>query len=332
MEENCCLKNNIDIEKLNFDAIENLSDLILESENYFNNQIAEICKKVCKNEKIKIILLAGPSAAGKTTTSNLLALHFGMLGKRVVTISLDNFFVSRELTPKLPDGTYDFECLEALDLKLLNEFIDDLLNKKCAHMPIFNFRTGRQEKKKEEIVVDDNTIIIFEGLHALNPKLISNSEYHFMKLYINLNENFALKDEVKLTSQDVRMLRRITRDYYTRGYDVLCTIRMWKNVLAGENKYIKPFKQNADFVINSLHNYEPLLYANYSKKVIQKTLNNSDDKSEEEIKLLKGLLDKLNYFEPIDKELVPSTSLLWEFLNAAEWCFKSIFKIAFKKV
>lgn len=325
-------KNKIDIEKLNFDAIENLPNLILKGENYFNNQIAEICKKVCQNESIKIILLAGPSAAGKTTTSNLLALHFGMLSKRVVTVSLDNFFVDRDNTPRLADGSYDFECLNALDLKCLNEFIDDLLIRKVAHMPIYNFRTGMREKKKEKIVVDENTIIIFEGLHALNPKLITNGDYNFLKLYIALNSDFVLNDEVKLSARNVRLLRRITRDYYTRGYDVLNTIRMWDNVLDGENKYIKPFKQNADFIINSLHCYEPLLYANYSKKVIQQALNNSQEKTNEEIKLLKSLLDTLSLFEPIDKKLVPSTSLLWEFLNAAEWCFKSIFKIIFKKV
>lgn len=311
-------RNQIDIEKLNLDAIENQSNLILESENSFNNQIAEICKKVCQNDSIKIILLAGPSAAGKTTTSNLLALHFGMLGKRVVTISLDNFFVERDKTPKLPNGEFDFECLEALDLKQLNEFIDDLLIKKYAHMPIFNFRTGKQEEKKEEIIVDDNTIIIFEGLHALNPKLITNSNYNFLKLYITLNSDFVLNNQIKLSAKQVRMLRRITRDYYTRGYGVLCTIRMWDNVLAGEEKYIKPFKKNADFIINSLHSYEPLLYSNYSKKVIQQTLNNSEEKTEEEINLLTHLLETLSLFEPIDKKLVPSTSLLWEFLNATE--------------
>lgn len=309
--------NNIDIEQLNLTAIDNLSDLILESENFFNNQIAQICKQVCLNDEIKIILLAGPSASGKTTTSNLLALHFGMLGKRVVTISLDNFFVSRDNTPKLADGSYDFECLEALDLKLLNEFINDLLTKKYAHMPIFNFLTGERDEISEEIVVDDDTIIIFEGLHALNPKLI-NSDKNFLKLFIEPNSDFTINDEIKLSALNVRLLRRITRDYYTRNNSVLETMKMWDNVLAGERKYIKPFKQNADFIINSLHQYEPLLYANYSKKIIVKELNNNIEKSEDEIKKLQDLIKALNLFEPIDKNLVPSTSLLWEFLNATE--------------
>lgn len=313
--------NDIDIEKLNLKAINDLSDLILEDENAFSNQIANISKEICKDSNIKIVLLSGPSASGKTTSSSLLSLNLKMLGKKVVTISLDNFFLSRDKTPRLPDGSLDFECLEALDLPYLKIFINDLLTKKSAKMPIYNFFEGRPEEEKEDVVVDNNTIIIFEGLHALNPAIIKNNK-NVLKLYISLTSDYVLDGKVVLTAQDVRLMRRITRDHYTRGYNPEETLNLWKNVIDGEKKYILPFKNLAKYTINSSHSYEPLLYANYTKKII---------KEHETNKKLKELLTALENFEPIDKTLLPPTSLLWEFVNAAKWCFKPKFKIFCKK-
>ncbi|MBO4412979.1 MAG: nucleoside kinase [Clostridia bacterium] len=301
--------NYIDIEKLNLNAINNLPDLILEDENSFSNQIANISKEICKNPNIKIILLAGPSASGKTTSSSLLSLNLKMLGKKVLSISLDNFFLAREKTPKLPDGSLDFECLQALDLPYLKKFINDLLTKNSAKMPIYNFLKGKPEEEKEDIVVDNNTIIIFEGLHALNPAIIENNK-SVLKLYISLNSDYVLDGKVVLSAQDVRLMRRITRDHYTRGYNPEETLNLWKNVIAGEKIYVLPFKHLADYTINSSHPYEPLLYANYTKKILKEHCKNN--------KKLQELIQALETFEPIDKTLLPSTSLLWEFVNSAK--------------
>ena len=315
----------INIEKLNLDAIENLPNLILESENFFNNQIATICKEAVKNKGLKIILLAGPSAAGKTTTSSLLSLNFKLLGKRVVIISLDNFFLARAKTPKLPDGSYDFENISALNLKYLNKFVKNLLNKKRALMPIYNFKTGKPERHKEEIIVDNNTIIIFEGLHALNPNLIKQNENEFLKLYIMPNSQFESDGEVILNSESIRMLRRITRDHYSRGHSPFATIKMWNNVLDGEKLYINPYIQEANYKINSIHDYEPLLYVNYTKKLLINEKNQLPENEVEIKNIIENLIDALNHFEPIDKKLVPSNSLLWEFINTAQWNVKPIF-------
>lgn len=308
----------INIEKLNLNAIENLPDLILESENFFNSQIATICKEAVKNTQLKFVMLAGPSAAGKTTTSSLLSLNFKLLGKRVVIISLDNFFLPRLKTPKLPDGSFDFESVKALDLKYLNKFVKDLLTKKMAFMPIYNFKTGKPEKNMEKIVVDDNTIIIFEGLHALNPDLIKQNSNEFLKLYIMPNSEFENDGEIVLNSESIRMLRRITRDHYSRGHSPAATIKMWNNVLRGEKLYINPYIALADYKINSIHDYEPLLYVNYTKKLLINEKNQLQENEAEIKNVIESLIDALNHFEPIDKSLVPTNSLLWEFINTAE--------------
>ena len=308
----------INIENLNLNAIENLSDLILESESFFNSQIATIVAEAVKNKRLKIVLLAGPSAAGKTTTSSLLRLNFQLHGKRVVIISLDNFFLPRVKTPKLPDGSYDFESIRALDLKYLNKFVKALLNKKRAYMPIYNFKTGKPEKHKEEIVVDDNTIIIFEGLHALNPDLIEQNSNEFLKLYIMPNSQYESDGEIILNTKSIRMLRRITRDHYSRGHSPYATLKMWDNVLRGEKLYINPFVPLADYKINSIHDYEPLLYVNYTKKLLVNEKNQLPENEVEIKNIIENLIDALNHFEPIDKKVVPTNSLLWEFINTAE--------------
>lgn len=322
MEQN--YKLSLNVNNLNNEAIENLSSLILDSENFYTNQIAEIAKFITRKESnIKIILLAGPSAAGKTTTSSLLRLHLGMLGKRVVVISLDDFFLSRKLTPRLPDGSYDFENINSINLPKLNKFLDEIIETGKSHAPKYNFITGEPDPVEEEILIDSNTILIFEGLHALNPKLIKHNQDKACRIYIALSSNYVNEDETILSAKDVRLIRRITRDYYTRGFSPLETIELWDNVLAGEEVNIKPFKKYADFIINSTHNYEPLLYANYTKKLLEEDIKNPSSKLDKQkfenvIKKANKLIHALKAFEPIDKSLMPSTSLLWEFINAAD--------------
>ena len=311
-------KKIINVNELNLNAKENLPKLVLDSENFFNKQIATICKDATLNKNLKIVLLAGPSAAGKTTTSNLLKLNFEKFGKRVVIISLDNFFLARAETPKLPDGSYDFESINALDLKCLNNFVKDLLQKQKALIPIYNFKTGKREKVLEEIAVDGNTIIIFEGLHALNPNLIEQNESEFLKLYIMPNSEFEIDGKVILNSESIRMLRRITRDHYARGHSPYATIKMWRNVVNGEKLYIDPYVPNAKYKINSIHDYEPLLYVNYTKKLLIEQKNQLLNEEVEIKNTIENLINALNCFEPIDKNIVPTNSLLWEFINTIE--------------
>ena len=203
----------VDVETLNLDAIEDLPSLILDSEQEYTKQVAEIAKVICNNANLKIILLAGPSASGKTTTSNILKLNLEMLGKKVVTVSLDNFFLPRDKTPKLPDGSYDFESIDALNLPRLNQFVDELIENGVSRMPKFNFLTGNPDDNAIEITADSNTIIIFEGLHALNPEIIKHNKDKVFKIYINLYTNYIYNNELCLKYDDIRFLRRLTRDF-----------------------------------------------------------------------------------------------------------------------
>ena len=315
--------NQIEINDLNQEAINSPHSLILESENFYTHQISEISKNLANNKNIKVVLLAGPSSAGKTTTSSLLKLNLGMLGINVVIVSLDDFFYPREQSPRLADGSYDFESIRAINLNKLNKFLDTLIKTGVSYKPKFNFITGMADPIEEEIRIDDNTIIIFEGLHALNPSLITHNADKAAKIFINLNLDYVINGKTILSAQDVRLIRRITRDYYNRNFNPLETIHLWRHVIEGEEKYIKPYKHLADFVIDSSHIYEPLLYATYSKKLISNAIKNPVNKMNKNIiaELLEKateLNDSLNQFEPLSKSLMPSTSLLWEFIGAAE--------------
>ena len=241
----------------------------------------------------------------------------------VVIVSLDDFFYPREQSPRLADGSYDFESIRAINLNKLNKFLDTLIKTGVSYKPKFNFITGMAEPIEEEIRIDDNTIIIFEGLHALNPSLITHNADKAAKIFINLNLDYVINGKTILSAQDVRLIRRITRDYYNRNFNPLETIHLWRHVIEGEEKYIKPYKHLADFVIDSSHIYEPLLYATYSKKLISNAIKNPVNKMNKNIiaELLEKateLNDSLNQFEPLSKSLMPSTSLLWEFIGAAE--------------
>lgn len=300
-------RTTFNLEKINKYSSYNLFNLILVSERRYTEQIKEVAKKIEQSEnQIKIILLAGPSAAGKTTTSNLLRLQLAQKKMSSIVISLDNFFVDREKTPKQENGEYDFECLEALDLEYLNKFIDDLLTKRAAKMPVFNFVKGRREEEYHDVVLEENTIVIFEGIHALNPKLVRSHQDKMFKIYICLNTNFVVDDKVFIPAKDLRLMRRLNRDYLTRGASAKATLGMWANVCAGEEKYIKPFKSTADYVVDSTHAYEPLLYANYLKPLLE--IEQDNEKAKE-------LYDMLNYCNQLNNDFVPPSSLLWEFLG-----------------
>lgn len=308
--------NNVDIEKLNFEAINNLSSLILENERQYTLQVAGIAKQIANNNKIKVVLIAGPSASGKTTSSNILKLNLEMLGKKVVTISLDDFFLPRDKTPRLADGSFDFENVKSLDLAKLNNFIDELLSNGTSKMPKFNFLDGKPEEHEMEISIDEKTILIFEGLHALNPEVVKHNPENIFKIYINLTNDYSLEGKTILSFKEVRLLRRITRDYYSRGHSIEATLKQWKHVIEGEKLYIDPYKDNANIKINSSHIYEVLLYANYTKKILKKELPLLNN--EQFLKKAKELISILNNFEPIDSSEIPTTSLLWEFVSCAE--------------
>ncbi|MEG1499483.1 MAG: hypothetical protein RR400_00205 [Clostridia bacterium] len=302
------LKVTANLNSINELSKSNLMELVLRSEKNFTTQIKNMLKVFLnKGKNYKVILLSGPSSSGKTTSSKLITTGLQNEGINSLVISLDDFFVDRTKTPRLPDGAYDYESIYALDLEYFNEFLDDLLTKHSAKMPIFDFLTGARKKDLINVEIDEHTVIIFEGIHALNPILIDNKHSsEIFRTYICLNTNFEYDDQQFIPAKDLRLMRRCLRDFFTRGHSVSATLSMWKNVLDGEEKYIKPFKDTANFVIDSTHLYEPLLYATYLMPLLEQTENN---------KKADSLLRMLSKCNKLEKNCIPSMSLLWEFIQ-----------------
>ena len=279
--------------------------LVTMGEEMYHEQIKTLVEQVLENKKIKIILLAGPSSSGKTTTSLLISKYLEKHNKKSLTVSLDDFFLDREDTPLLENGNYDYENVTAIDLKLFNNFIDSLLTKKKAYMPSYNFVTGKKDKTKTVVEYDDETYIIIEGLHALNPIIINQPKETLFKVYICALSNFNHNNLCLISYTDLRLMRRCIRDYYTRGRTIDQTIQGWNEVRDGERKYIDPFKDDVDFSIDSTHMYEPLIFA----FDLQDKLSSSNQEKAQ------TLAEILSHCKKLPKSFIPATSLLNEFFK-----------------
>lgn len=299
------IKENFDLNEINKLSTTDTESLILNAEESYHKQIDEIAKNIASNGKIKVILLAGPSSSGKTTSSNLLREELAEYGYDSIVISTDDFFLNREDTPRLPNNDYDFENVTALDLPYLNKFIDDLFDKGEAMMPVYNFVTGAREEEYKKVVLKENTLIIIEGIHALNPIVFRKHNDAMYKIYICVNSNFCIDNKIVIPAQKCRLMRRLIRDSRTRGMSLDETFKTWQNVLNGEDLFIKPFKNTADYLINSTHAYEVLMYAHA-------LLPRLKDETDEMSKTLASMLEKCNHLNP---DLLPENSLLHEFLG-----------------
>ena len=298
------MRNSFDLELINREAKENLNELITTSESLYKCQIDEIVKDI-KSLKTKIVLLAGPSSSGKTTTSHLIRTNLEKNGIHSFVVSLDDFFKNREDTPKLPDGSYDFESINAIDLEYLNVFVEELLQKKQSKMPVFDFLTGRRKDDFVDVKLTENTVVIFEGIHALNPTLIKNHESDIYKIYLCVNADFTIGENIIIPAKKLRQMRRLIRDFNFRGYELTKTLEIWNNVLRGESLYIKPFKPTANYIVDSTHMYEPLIYANYlAPKLKEIQLEEAQD-----------LFEMLNKCGKLKSDIIPTDSLLNEFIN-----------------
>ena len=300
--EKSIVKSTVDINLINMQSIYSPEQLIQSSIAGYFNQIDDLVNDILNAPKIKIILLAGPSSAGKTTTANL--IKEALLQKNIPAgvISMDDFFIDRDKTPKLPDGSYDYENVTTLDLDCFKTFINEIITKRKALMPKFNFITGKRDGY-EELTVSKNGILIIEGIHALNPIVINNHEDELYRVYVCLNTNFCVDNKVVLEAKKLRRIRRAIRDFYTRGMTIEQTIKIWNNVCDGEEKFIKPFKNNANFLIDSTHNFEPLIY----KKYLPSLLDGSKISNEFE--------NDLKSFCQLDISYIPDKCLLWEFVS-----------------
>lgn len=291
-----------------------IDDLIRICENNLNSEILEVARKI-KDENKKVVLMAGPSSSGKTTSSKKLCLALESLGIRPVVLSMDDYFVERDDTPKDENGKFDFECLEAVDLKLFDSQIKSLIEGEEVLLPTYNFVTGEKEYKKKE-KMEENAILVIEGIHALDNKVLTEIERNKKyKIYVCPLTELNIDNHNRVSTTDNRLLRRIVRDQKTRGKTATYTISAWNDVRRGEEKYIFPYQDEADYTLNTALLYEIGVIKTYVEPLLYKIDEDSEYYDE-----AKRLLNLLRNFLSIPADALPSDSIIREFIGGS--CFK----------
>ena len=290
-----------------------INDLIKIDENLQSSRLLSIAKEINdKKNKVRIVLLAGPSSSGKTTTSKKLCMYLKSFGLNPKVLGMDDYFLERNQTPKDEDGNYDFECLEALDLDLFDKQIAKLLDGESVKTPTYNFYIGKKEYK-QEMVLEKNDILVIEGIHALDNKVLTNIERNKKyKIYISALTEINMDDHNRISTTDNRLLRRIIRDNRTRGHPVEETLAMWKSVREGEEKYIFPYQDEADATFNSALIYELGVLKTYVEPLLYSVPADSEY-YEESIRLL----NFLRLFLPIPSDAIPEDSIIREFIGGS---------------
>lgn len=290
-----------------------IAEYILLDEALHEKKIGTIADNIAKNKNIKLIAIAGPSSSGKTTFAKRLEIQLRLNGLKPVTISVDNYFVEREDTPLDEDGKYDFESIHAIDTKLLNNDLLKLLNGEEIEAPTFNFHTGHKEYKGNKMKLASDEVLIMEGIHCLNDELtyLIPSEHKY-KIYISALTVLNIDYYNRISTTDTRLIRRIVRDYQFRGYNAAHTLEMWPSVNRGEQNNIFKFQEEADVMFNSSLIYELSVLKKYAIPLLKEIDSSSTLYSE-----TKRLLSMLSYFEDIPDELVPTHSLLREFIGGS---------------
>lgn len=288
-----------------------IEELIRTSEDMQERKLNAIVDSIAENANIKFVLISGPSSSGKTTFAKKLGMKLKNYGVEPLAISMDNYFKERVDTPKLENGEYDFETVDALDLELFNAHMQKLLTGETISMPEFNFITGKKEYNNNIIELTEKTVIILEGIHALNP-LVTKSIADDMKykIYIAPMTTLNMDDFSKVSTTDTRMLRRMVRDFETRGHSVDKTLNMWENLSRGESLYIYPFIKEANVIFNTSLIYEVAVMSVYAKPLLLHI--KSDNKVYSEARRLYNFLTN---FLPIDERDIPNNSLLREFIG-----------------
>ena len=292
-----------------------IQDIMLMQEAQMEAQIGELASIIAHAGEKKFIMIAGPSSSGKTTFSHRLSIHLSAMGMKPHPIPLDDYYLDREKTPRDENGNYDFECLEALDIELFNKDMSALLAGERIELPIFNFKTGKREYRGKYMQLGSDDVLVLEGIHGLDDRLSYSlpAESKF-KIYISALTQLAIDEHNALPTTDGRLIRRIVRDARTRNTSAQETIAMWDSVRRGEEKYIFPFQECADYVFNSA-----LLYELACLKVYAEPLLFGIDKNEPEYTEAKRLLKFFEYFVPVPSEAVPHNSILREFIGGS--CF-----------
>jgi len=292
-----------------------ISDIIKISEAFHEKKIQDIAGDIASRRNfLKFVLISGPSSSGKTTFSKRLSIALMLYGIKTITISLDDYFLDREKTPRDENGNYDYESFYALDLELFNDQIFSLLRGDEVTLPKFNFKAGKKEPGRK-IKLEKDQMLVIEGIHGLNPKLTEQIPgYLKFNIYVSALTQLNLDYHHRMPTTDARILRRIVRDNLFRGHSALATIKMWGNVRKGEDRNIFPFQENADVMFNSALSYELAVL----KKKVESLLLEIDD-SNPEYPEAQRLLEFLSFFKPINDREIPPTSILREFIGGSSF-------------
>ena len=294
---------------------EGASNLILIAEALQEAKIAQIAKKIVEAGNRKFIMIAGPSSSGKTTFSHRLSIQLSAQGMKPHPIGVDNYFVNREDTPLDSNGNYNFECLEAIDVKQFNEDMSALLRGEEVELPRYNFMLGKKEYKGDKLRIDEHTVLILEGIHALNPELTPQiPAANKFKIYVSALTTISLDDHNWIPTTDNRLLRRIIRDFNYRGYSAQETISRWPSVRAGEDKWIFPYQENADVMFNSALLFEFAVLRCHAEPILTSVPRNCPEYAE-----AYRLMKFIKYFTPVQDKEIPPTSLLREFLGGSSF-------------
>jgi len=290
-------------------------DMVRIAEALHEKKVAYIADMIKDRETVKIVLIAGPSSSGKTTFTRRLAIQLRVNGLIPVSISLDDYFLNRENTPRDENGDYDFESIYALDLDLFNDNLRDLLEGKEVKVPQFNFFTGSRSWHEKPLIIPENGIILIEGIHGLNEMLTSSiSKENKFKIYISALTQLNLDNHNRIATTDVRIIRRIVRDYLSRGYGAEDTLKMWPSIRRGEEKNIFVFQEESDVMFNSNLIYELCVLKKYAEPELRKI--NEDSPVYYEALRLKSFLGLI---KDLEGDLVPDNSILREFIGGS--CF-----------
>ncbi len=303
--------SHIDISEIN-ELVKNPQMFIARCEMDYYRQIDRVVEKVLdSNGRIRVLLLAGPSSSGKTTTANKLSEEFFRIGINAPVVSLDDFFLGKEHYPKLPDGSPDMEALEALDLPLINKLVNELLENGEAVFPTFDFTMSRRSDKTHTVTLGKGGVLILEGLHAINPRLLDSvSDNRIFRLFVSARTKYLDGEKDVLVPKDMRLIRRMVRDHKFRNHSPLETLLGWSDVLDGEEKYIYPYRDSVDFKIDSALDYEACVFHHYILPMLESLKDNAVYSGK-----VKQVVDILEAFDDIDYTYIPKNSLLREFIG-----------------
>ena len=291
------------------------TDIINISEALQEKKLAQIAEEIASREGVKLVLLAGPSSSGKTTSCKRLSIQLAVNGLKPLQISLDDYFVDRDKTPKDENGEFDFESIYALNLDLLNDQFNALFRGEEVELPKYDFPSGKSVKSGKKLKLEPNNVLVVEGIHALNPELTAHvPEEQIFRVYASALTTILLDNHNYIPTTDNRLLRRIIRDYKYRGVSAQETIRRWPSVRAGENKWIFPFQENADAMLNTAMLYELSVLKMQAEPLLQQVPENCEEFAE-----AYRLLKFLKYFKGIPYNNLPPTSLLREFLGGSSF-------------